>query len=177
MLNYETTVDRFLPDAFYLETLPVMAEAQRQELYITNLDKRQVVASVLFDLAVNFITEHWLADQTFIRSCIAIAEPYFSNQSFINTANSYLHKRLYADALNRKVKEKGIREVNEIELYPDVVDAYNNYYSYMEQISRLGIQDFPESEYLKMLEYYDHKSKLQTAKNIHAKEKKSLFVN
>lgn len=177
LVNYETTVDRFLPDAFYLETLPVMAEAYRNELYVTNLTKKQVVASVLFDLAVNFIDEHWLNDKSFVHECITIAVPFFPNQGFINTAHSYLNKRLYADDFNNKVQARHITSTDEIEKYPDVLEAYQNYYGYMEQVSRLGIQDFSESEYLRMLEYYDTKSRLQIAKNIKAKDKKPLFIN
>ena len=66
---------------------------------------------------------------------------------------------------------------NEIKQYPDVLQAYKNYYGYMESVSKLGIQDFPEAEYLRMLSYYDHKEKLQTAQKINAKTKKSLFIN
>ena len=177
VINYETTVDKFLPNSFYIETLPVMAEAQRNSLYVTELNKKQVVASVLFDLAVNFIKEHWLHDKSFIVDCIQTAEPYFPRQGFINTANNYLHKRLYADDFNSKIQEKKIKDFNEIKQYPDVLQAYKNYYGYMESVSKLGIQDFPEAEYLRMLSYYDHKGKIQTAQKINAKTKKSLFIN
>lgn len=177
VINYETTVDKFLPNSFYIETLPVMAEAQRNSLYVTELNKKQVVASVLFDLAVNFIQEHWLHDKSFIVDCIKTAEPYFPKQGFINTANNYLHKRLYADDFNSKIQEKKIKDFKEIERYPDVLLAYKNYYGYMESVSKLGIQDFPEAEYLRMLSYYDHKGKIQTAQKINAKSKKSLFIN
>ena len=47
----------------------------------------------------------------------------------------------------------------------------------MEKVSSLGIQDFPESEYIKMMEYYDTKKKLQTAKQIDTKSKKNLFFS
>lgn len=178
LVNYETTIDRFLPDAFYTETLPVMATAQRNTLYVNTLTKKQVVAYTLFDLAVNFIDEHWLADQTFIRECISIAAPCFPNQEdYINTSHCYLLKRLYADAFNSKVQEKGIKDSKDIEKYPDVLEAYHTYYRYMEKVSNLGIQDFPESEYLRLLEYYDQKGKLQVAKKLNAKTKKSLFTN
>lgn len=175
VLNYETTVDRFLPDQFYLETLPVMATAQKNNIYINSLNKQQVVASVLFDLAVNFILEHWLGDKSFIKECKSIASPFFPNQDFINTANDYLNKRLYADDFNNKVREKGIKDLSEIEKYPDLLESYHNYRNYMENTGSLGIQGFPESEYLRILEYYDYKSKLQTAKKIDAKSKKNLF--
>jgi len=177
VVNFETTVGKFLPNAFYIETLPVMAEAQRNSLYVTELNKKQVVASVLFDLAVNFIKEHWLHDKSFIVDCINSAEPYFPKQGFINTAHNYLNKRLLADDFNNKVQEKGIKDLKDMEKYPDLLQAYKNYYGYMESVSKLGIQDFPEDEYLRMLSYYDQKGKLQIAKNIKAKTKKSLFIN
>ena len=154
-----------------------MAKAQKNKLYIYSLSKQQVVASVLFDLAVNFIEEHWLGDKSFIKECISIATPYFPNQDYINSACDYLHKRLYADEFNNKVQERGIRDLKDIDKYPDVLEAYNNYYGYMEKVSSLGIQGFPESEYLRMLAYYDVKKKLQITKQLNAKAKKSLFIN
>lgn len=47
----------------------------------------------------------------------------------------------------------------------------------MQKIADLGIQDFPEEEYLQLLSYYDTKSKIQISKNIQAKTKKSLFIH
>jgi len=70
-----------------------------------------------------------------------------------------------------------IRYLSEIDRYPDVRDTYLKYYRYMESLSRLGIQDLPESEYLRMLAYYDDKSRLQIARKVNAKTKKSLFID
>jgi hypothetical protein len=177
LINYETTVDYFLPDAFYLETLPVMADAYRNKLYINNLSRKQIVASIVFDLAVNFIEEHWLSDKSFIKECITLATPYFENPDYMGTSSFYLKKRLYADELNSLIKQKGIKNIREIEAHPEVLEVYTRYYNYMENVRRLGVQDFPKSEYLRMLEYYDHKSKIQVAKQLQAKTKKSLFIN
>jgi len=176
-INYETTVDRFLADAFYLQTLPVMAKAQKNKLYVFSLTKKQVVASVLYDMAANFAREHWIADKAFITECMAIAKPYFPNQEYVNGTESYLNKIMYAQTLNTLVKEKGITNAAEIEKYPDVLAAYNNYYNYMEKISNLGIQDFPESEELRMMAYADKKGRLQLAKNLNSKTKRTLFIN
>lgn len=176
-LNYETTVDRFLADAFYLQTLPAMATAQKNKLYIYGLSKKQQVASVLHDMAAYFVREHWMADGVFINECINIAKPYFPNKGYISITESYLRKRLYAEALNRKIQEKNIKTASEIEQHPDVMQAYQQYYNYMEKVSALGIQDFPESEELRMMAYADKKGRLQVAKKINAKEKRSLFIN
>lgn len=176
LVNYETTVDRFLPNSFYMESLPVMADAQKNQIYISNLDRKQVVATALFDLAASFVREHWLADRTFIQSCLDIGNPHFSNPLFVNGSHSYLTKRLLADKVDRLIREKGIRYLSEIERFPEVKQVYLQYYQYMESVSNLGIQELTESENLRMLEYYDDKSRLQIAKNVHAKTKKSLFI-
>jgi transglutaminase-like putative cysteine protease len=176
VMNYETTVDRFLADAFYLQTLPIMAKAQKNKLYAFSLTKKQVVATVLYDMAANFAREHWIADKIFITECMKIAKPYFPNQEYINGTESYLNKIIYAETLNTMAKEKGITDAADIEKYPDLLKAYTNYYSYMEKVNNLGIQDFPESEELRMMEYADKKGRLQTAKKINSKEKKTLFI-
>ena len=83
----------------------------------------------------------------------------------------------YADDINAMVQANGIKNVSELEKYPNIVKAYQNYYAYMQKVSELGIQEFPEAEELRMLEYADKKGRLQIAKKINAKEKKSLFIN
>lgn len=75
IISYETTVDRFMGDAFYLQTLPVMATAQKNNIYAYNMTKKQVVASVLYDLAANFVEEHWVADLQLIKKCVETAKP------------------------------------------------------------------------------------------------------
>jgi hypothetical protein len=176
-VNYETTIDRFLPDQFYLETLPKMAKAQRNNIYLSSLSKKQILATVIIDLAVNYVREHQLADKQFIEECLKIADTQFSGQDYINTSYSYLKKRLLADVFNRKIKERKIQTIEEIEQHPDIVEDYNRFRDYMMRIEELGIQDFPEHEYIRMMNYHDEKGKLQNIENKHAKEKKNLFFN
>ena len=176
-INYETTVDRFLSDAFYLETLPVMAKTQKNNIYINSLDRQHVVASCLYILASNFVEEHSLADKSFIKECIQIAQPYFPNQEYISIEHCNLQKLLYADNFNTMVKIYKLQSMSDIEKYPDVLEAYKNYVGYMTKINELGIQDIPKGEELRMMEHVDTKKKLQLAKNINTKTKKSLFIN
>ena len=105
-----------------------------------------------------------------------IAKPYFPNQEYINGTESYLHKVIYAETLNTLAKERGVTDAAEIEKYPDLLMAYKDYYNYMEKVNNLGIQEFPENEELKMMEYADKKGRLQIAKKINSKTKKTLFI-
>lgn len=176
-INYETTVDRFMADAFYLQTLPAMATAQKNKIYTYSLSKKQVVASVLYNLAANFIHEHWTADRTFIKECVSIAKPYFPDQGYISITESFLTQRMYADDINELVQRKGIKDAAEIKKYPDLMKLYQDYYAYMDRVSKLGVQDFPEEEELRMAEFMDKKGRLQVAKGINSKDKRSLFIN
>ncbi len=176
-LNYETTIDRFLPDQFYLETLPKMAKAQKNRLYINGLSKRQIIATVLLDLAVNFVREHRLADRKFIEECLKAAALHFDEKEYVNSSYAYLKKRLLADTFNRKVKERKLQTVEEIEKHPDIIEDYNRFRDYIITIEQLGVQDFPEEEYIRMMSYHDEKGRLQNLENSNAKKKKSLFFN
>jgi hypothetical protein len=176
-INYETTVDRFLGDAFYLQTLPIMATAQKNKIYAHSILKKQLVATVLYELASNFIREHWLADKKFVRECMQIAKPHFPNQTYICNSECGLQKQLYAETINEMIQQKGITDANEIQKHPDIMKAFSEYYAYMDIVNKLGIQEAPEAEELRMMEYYDKKGRLQIAKKINAKEKRTLFIN
>lgn len=175
-LNYETTVDRFLGDAFYLQTLPIMANAQKNKIYAHSIGKKQLIATVLYELASNFIREHWLADKKFVTECMQIAKPHFPKQTYISNRESGLRKQLYADTINEMIQQRGINNADEIQKHPDILKAFNEYYAYMDMANKLGIQDMPEAEELRMMEYYDKKGRLQIAKKINAKEKRTLFI-
>lgn len=176
MVNYETTVDRILVDAFYKQTLPVMAAAQKNEVYIRSLTKKQVVATVLFDLAADFIKEHWVADGQIIRRCLTIGKAHFPNQEYINGSESYLRQRLYANEINSLVEAKKITNAEDLEKHPEIIKVYNNYMAYMERITKIGVQEFPAEEELRFAQYADEKGRLMKAKGINSKQKRTLFI-
>lgn len=176
-VNFETTIGRYMLDQFYSESLPVMAEAKRNSILHSSLNKKQVIASVLVDLAVNFIQEHWLYDRKFINECMSIASNEFPNKGYINTASHYVNRRLHAAKFNNIVQEKGITDLKEIDKYPEALAAYNDFVNYMKTVTALGVQQFPEEEYMRLMEYHDQKGRLQKARNIDTKSKKNLFIN
>lgn len=177
VISYETTVDRFMGDAFYSQSMPVMAIAQKNKIYTHNMTKKQVVASVLYDLAANFIEEHWVSDQQIIKQCVEIAKPYFPQHGYVNGTESHLWKKIYARDLNAMVEARKITTESEMKKYPEIMKAYLLYVEYVKKIRALGVQDIPAEEELRMAEYMDTKGRLQTAKGIKSKEKRSLFIN
>ncbi len=177
IVNYEATIDKFLPDQFYLETLPVMAKSMKNNIYINTLDKKHSIATILYELGVNYIQEHGITDLSFVQECMKIADTHFPSQDFICLARHNLQKVILAKQFNQAVKKFHIQNLSQITNYPEAHTAYLSYYDYIQKIADLGIQDFPEEEYLQLLSYYDTKSKIQISKNIQAKTKKSLFIH
>ena len=104
------------------------------------------------------------------------ANQHFPNTEYINTSSHYLHRKLYANELNNIVQEKGMKGLNEIPNDPEALKIYQEYQSYMDRVNQLGFQDFPEEEYVRMMEYHDKKGMLQKAKKIDTKTKKSLYL-
>jgi hypothetical protein len=175
VLNYETTVDRFLSDAYYMDVLPTMADAQRNRIFITELSSQQLISSVVLNMASFFADEHGLADGVFIEECLALADKYWAEQSTF--PGSYqLRRVLLAYRLNNRAQYRGIRSMEEIEHYADVKLAYEKFIQHEELIAAHGAETLPEQEYLRYLEYVDEKKKLQLAKNIRSKEKNSRFI-
>lgn len=177
IISYETTVDRFMGDAFYSQSMPIMAVAQKNKIYTYNMTKKQVVASVLYDLAANFIDEHWVSDQQIIKQCVETAKSYFPEHGYVNGTESHLWKKIYARELNAMVEARNIKSESEMSKYPEIIKAYQQYVEYIKKIRALGVQDIPAEEELRMAEYMDTKGRLQTAKGINSKEKRSLFIN
>ncbi|MCG3165624.1 MAG: hypothetical protein POELPBGB_01392 [Bacteroidia bacterium] len=176
-LNFETTTGSIMPDQFYLETLPRMAKAMNNKIYITNLNKKQIIASVMIDLAVTYVKEHWLYDKQFIRDCMNTAATYFPNKDYVNGSFRYLNKRLLADELNTQVQTKRYTDFSQIEKDPETFAAYNNLTNFMEQENTAGIQEFPESDYMQLMKYYDTKQKLQRASKINGRQPRDLFFS
>ena len=174
-INYECTIGQFVPDQFYLDEMPMMAVAHQNGLYVQPLNRRQVVATVLIDLAVSFIEEHWVADGRFIQSCMDPAMAEFPNHTFINTAGHYVNRKMYSAQFNSRALKYGITNFNQVAQYPDVQQAYQWLQEYLAEVERLGIEAYPEQEYLDMIAYHDEKGRLQQSRQVDAKSIKSLF--
>jgi hypothetical protein len=77
--NYEPTIHWHMTDQDYMEEMPMMSEATRNRLYLDTLNKKQIIAALVVDLAYNFMREHWLADGNFINECVNLGMNYFNN--------------------------------------------------------------------------------------------------
>lgn len=175
-LNYETTIGRFMPDQIYLDMLPTMAKAYKNDAYLKALNKKQLLSTVLIDLAVNFTQEHWFAEPELINDCIQTAEAYFPNTETINAACAYLKKKAKVHKFNNLVQEYQITSTEEIEETPEVKAALIDLQTYLMRVKAMGLERFPEEEYMRIMAHHDERERLQREKNIDTKSKKNLFI-
>jgi hypothetical protein len=170
--NYEPTIHRHMTDQDYMEEMPIMSTATQNGLYLQPLNKQQIIASLMIDLAYNFMREHWVYDGTFMNECIDNGMRYFTNSEGL-----LLKNMLLASQLERVLAEAKITDLNEIEKHPKAHQVFKAYRENEMQIEALGIQNYPESKYQAMLAKHDRRGKLQAAKGINTKSKRSLFYN
>ena len=175
-LNYETTVDKFLPDQVYLDMQPAMAKGMKNGIFMKDMTKQQLVSTILIDLGVSFILEHWFADAEIVDDCIRTAESYFPQEEYINTSSLWIKKKTLSNRFNAVVEEKGIQDLKEIERFPEVNAAYQNLKHFLERAKAIGLEDFPESEYIKLMTYHDKQERLQLKIGQDTKTKKDLFL-
>ncbi len=174
--NYEPTIDWHMSDQDYMDEMPVIAQALKNRIYFDTLNKKQIVASVIIDLAYNFYREHWVADGRFILNSIDYALSYFYN-GIAHEQGLILKSLVLASQLDRALLQAGITNLADIEKDSTAYACYIRFRENEMLIKKLGIQPFPETKYQEMLAKHDHRGRLQTAKKINVKSKKSLFFN
>jgi len=172
--NYEPTIDWHMSDNDYTEDVPVMSSAITNKIYLSPLNKKQMVASIMIDLAYNFHREHWTANGKFMSECIDYGMKYFHNGEG-HREGLLLKNLVLASQLDKTLYKNNITDLNDVEKSPEALEAYKTYRNSSDKLKELGIQHFPESTYNAMLEKHDSRGKLQVAKNIDTKSKKSLF--
>lgn len=174
--NYEPTVDWHMSDNDYTEDLPVMSEAIANKIYLHPLSKKQNVASIMIDLVYSFYRKHWTADGNFMNQCLDYAMQYFHNNEG-HREGLLLKNIVLASQLEHTFRKHGISDLKDIDAVPEAQQAYLAYRKSADRIRALGIQHYPDVVYNEMLEKHDTRGKLQTAKGIDTKSKKSLFLN
>jgi hypothetical protein len=84
---------------------------------------------------------------------------------------------LLASQLERTLAIEKITNLNDIENNPKALKVFNAFKESEAIIEAFGIQNYPESKYQAMLAKHDKRGKLQAAKGIDTKTKRSLFYN
>ncbi|MDR1346860.1 MAG: hypothetical protein LBJ63_00280 [Prevotellaceae bacterium] len=146
--NMELTCSAILSDAHYMNSGYIKAEAIRNRLYLEPLDKQQIIAELLIDLAKHYHARFGLDD--FYLQCADAAAKYLSCD-----INAIMLKTIYQESLTLYLAELMETKTPEI-MKQKSPEAYNHYIKMQKlykQIDDLGYEQFPDELYVKWLNY------------------------
>ena len=173
--DFEATSNWYISDQWYKENFNIKTLAVNKKIYLNPMDKQQIIACAMIDLACSYGKKIGIADGAFITKCVDTAMNYFPNKE-ANITGWLLRVKVANIKLNRIAKNNPNKTKEEIEKIPEakvLIDELN----YLDaKIESLGYEPLPESTYDKIVENQDSKGKIQKLKQIDNLKKRNLFI-
>jgi hypothetical protein len=160
--NLELTCNGILSDAHYMNNSYIKAEAIRHRIYLEPMDKKEIIADRLLELARGYYKKYGLDD--FYLKCIDTATQYLSNH-----VNALILKDFYEERLTMTLAYLLDAKKPEImkEKSPEAYKHYEKMQELNKQIDDLGYEDLPASVYATWLSYIaKQKEKSEKQKSI-----------
>ncbi len=172
--SYEPTSNWKIGDKWYQDNMFISPKAKANGIYLDTLNKKQIVANCMIDLAFGYLQKHGAADGEFVKECIASAMQHFPKQNNIHAY--FVYSSLLARQLDRVLYENKITDLKDISKVPEAQELYNALLKNEEIITKLGYQDQPDPLYDELMKQHEFKGKVQQEKNISGKQKRDLFI-
>jgi len=168
---YEPTSNWKISDQWYVEHMGISVNAIRYGIYLDTLNKQEIVANCMLDLAYGYLKQFGAADGKFIKACIYTAIQYYPRKN--NITAYFLLSSLLARELDRVLNANGIKDIKDINKVPEAKKLYLALQQNEADIKKLGYQPMSEKIYLQLMDYHEFKAEKQ--KNINTKQKRNLF--
>ena len=172
--NYEPTSYWLMSDQWYMDDLPLKAEAERNRIYLDTLNKIKIVASCITFLAAEYRERFGVADGTFLLECADFALKFFPNEADIQ--GQLLRVSVYGTKLHRVLTNYGIKHLEDIDKAPGARELYNQLYKVNRKLESLGYQELPKEAFKYLEDYHEQKRKLQEKNKINTKIKRKQFI-
>lgn len=172
--SYEPTSNWNISDKWYEDNLFISAKAKASGIYLDTLNKKQIIANCMNDLAFGYMQKFGAADGVFIKDCVATAMQYFPKKN--NIEAYFIYSSLLARQLYQVMDENKITNLRDIQKVPAAVKLYNALLQNEEAIKNMGYQELPEQLYDELMQQHEFKGRKQAAKNKDGKQKRDLFV-
>lgn len=146
--NLELTCKAILSDTHYMNSGYIKAEALQNKTYLEPMDKTNVVAEMLLELARGYYQKYGYDD--FYLKCIDVAEQHLKND-----LNAKMLKSAYQTRLTLKLAQllqapnPGIMQ----ELSPEAYKHYELMLAQYKEIDDLGYEELPMGVYAMWLEH------------------------
>jgi hypothetical protein len=173
--NYEPTSHFELSDQWYVQHLKIRQEAYKSRVYLDTLNKKQIVAAAMLDLAYGYLRKHGVADGAFIAECVESAIQYFPGK-VANVQGWLLRSTLLTAKLDRILQRDGIRDLKDIDKSPEGKAVYNQLKAIDQLLDELGYDELPSDMYKQLMQQQDAKG-LKQKETINTKTKRDLFTS
>lgn len=146
--NVELTCKAILSDAHYMNSSYIKAEALQNNIYLEPMDKTNVIAEMLLELARGYYDKYGLDD--FYLQCIDTAKQYLKNDLNAKILRASYETRLtltLANLLNAPKPEMMQK------LSPESYKHYKSMQSQYKEIDDMGYEELPVSIYAMWLDH------------------------
>ena len=171
--SYEPTSNWNMSDKWYKDHMFISPEAIRNGIYLAPLNRQQIVANSVLDLALGYMQKHGASDGQFVKECIQTVLPYFPKNNNIQT--DLVYSGLLARQLDRILYEHNIKDLRNINKTPQAASLYEALRKNEAIIKRKGYQDMPEKLYEQIMLEHEFKGVKQKEEVVSGKEKRNLF--
>lgn len=171
--NYETTTNWEISDQWYKDNLKVSSLAEKNQIYLNKMDRKQIVAAAMLDLAFSYKKRNGVADGKFITDCVDFAMDYFPNKE-CNIDGWLMRSEVNAVELDRVLMKKGVKDISKAEQIPEAKLYIDKLNTINKKIESLGYTEEDAEIYEKMIEESKTKHpELQQKDNL---TKRNLFI-
>ncbi len=156
--NFEATSNWQISDQWYKDYLYIKSTAEKSRIYLDTLNKEEMVADAMIELACSYKQKFGIGDGTFINQCVDFAMNYFPNKD----ANIYgwlLRQKTTAVKLDRLLLKNNVKDMNQIKTVLGASELLQQLNAITEKIASLGYQELPDKAYEYMVESQDNKGK------------------
>ena len=152
----------------------ITVKAIRSGVYLDTLNKKQVIADCMLQLAFGYLRKYGAGDEKFLPQCINTANSYTCKKPILTSL--FLLSNYYAIELDNLLKQHGVKDFKNLDNIEGARDVYNKYLEIEKVITDLGYQDMPPALYEQLMSEMDTKTLKQKELNVNTKQKKSLFI-
>ncbi len=172
--DFEVTTNWQISDQWYKDNLYVKSLAEKSRIYLDTLNRKEIVAGALLDLAESYKEKVGIADGKFISQCVDCAMNYFPDKK-ANVDGWKLRSQIAAVKLNRLVAKKEVKTLSDVEQIPEAEVLLDSINTINLQMENMGYEEVPEKAYEEIM---INCGKCKNPKLLHVNnlEKRNLFI-
>lgn len=159
MHAYEPTSNWKISDQWYIDNMGILPQAIQNGLYLQPLNKEQIIANCMIDLAYGYLRKFGVQDGSFILESVQTALNFYPQDN--NITAYFLISSVLSHNLNNAIRTNNLKTLNEVQNHPKTKEIYDMLIVNESKIKSLGFQSMPEDIYLKLMQYHEFRGEKQ----------------